>query len=373
VTPGGPPRLRFLFHRHQEGMTMLHSVKTAVLVLALALVGLPAGGTPAWAQSDASQETSRTPLQQAFALYESAQFAAAADLLVQAIRNGTVAGDDMNAARELLARCLVKSGRRLEAKETWKSVLRSDMAYEPDAVKIPPDEMEVFRLAKSEFDSDMLELGRRRPASIGGLLGFGQGVHQDLADLASSSGGPLADDFQSNAQFGYSVRFPLRPRWSIDFELSRLRSETADALPATRNAHAEYTASAIPVVASLYYQANDHPRLHISGFGGVGILPSEATLEFEQTLVSGRLIPTQIIGKATGTYLHAGVEVEYHLAPRFAVSGRMLARRADSGELKWPRDNFEIYESFPESVLGNRSVDFSGLAANVGVRAYIGY
>jgi hypothetical protein len=352
---------------------MLQTAKNVLLVLALILVGLPAGSAPAAAQPPGEARDSRTPLQQALALYESAQFAAAADLLVQAIRNGTVAGDDMNAARELLARCLVKSGRRLEAKETWKSVLRSDMAYEPDAVKIPPDEMEVFRLAKSEFDSDMLELGRRRPASIGGVLGFGQAVHQDLVDLASSSGGASAEDFQSNAQFGYSVRFPLRPRWSVDFELSRLRSETADALPPTRNAHAEYSASAIPVIASLYYQVNDHPRLHISGFGGAGILPSEATLEFEQTLVSGRLIPTQIIGKSTGTYLHLGVEVEYHLAPRFAVSGRVLGRRADSGELKWPRDNFEIYESYPASVLGNRSVDFSGLAANIGVRAYIGY
>ena len=350
---------------------MLRSGTPFVLALALATSAL-AGRAPAAAQP-ASQESERTPLERAYAMYESARFAEAADLLSRAIRDGSVSGDDVNGARELLARCLVKSGRRLEAKETWKSVLRSDRAYQPDPVKIPPDEMEVFRLAKSEFDSEQLELGRRIPASIGGHVGFGQGVHQDLVDLASSAGAEAAADFESKMEFGYSVRFPLRPRWSIDFELSRLHSDTADRLPPTRNAHAEYTASAIPVIVSVFYQVNDHPRLHLSGFGGAGILPSEATLEFGQTLVSGRLIPTQIIGKATGGYLHAGVEAEYRLAPRFALATRALGRWADSGKLKWPRDDFEIYESYPASVLGKRSVDFSGLAVNVGMRAYIGY
>jgi len=312
-------------------------------------------------------------LQQAESLYERSQFKEAVDLLQRAIRDGAVAGDDLNAARELLARCLVKDGRRLEAKEAWKSVLRSDLSYQPDAVKIPPDEMEVYRLAKSEFDSDMLELGRRKPASIGGFFGLGQAVNQDLADLASSAGVEAADDFDPETEFGFSVRFPLRPRWSLDFELSRLSAETEDKLPPERNAHANYTAEAVPLVVSVLYQINDHPRFHYSGFGGAGVLPSQGRLEFEQTLVSGRLIPTQIVGRATGFYLHAGIEAEYLVAPRFAVSARLLGRYANSGKLDWARDDFEIYESYPASVLGDRSVDFSGIAAHLGVRAYIGY
>jgi hypothetical protein len=349
----------------------------AVVALVLAspapLMVAPVPLVVAIAVRPAVAQEARGPLERATELYESARFSEAIDVLNDAIREGRVTGDDVNAARELLARCLAKAGRRLEAKEAWKSVLRSNPIYLPDATRIPPDEIESFHDAKREFDAELLEAGRRKPASIGGIFGVGQAVNQDLADLASSAGVAAADDFESNPEFGYSVRFPLRPRWSIDFELSRLRATTQDELPETRNAHAEYLATAIPVVASIYYQVNGHPKLRISGFAGLGIFPAEAKLLFDQTLVSGRLIPTQVVGEATGYYLHAGVETEYLVAPRYAVSVRLLGRRASSGDLDWPRDNFEIYESFPASVLGKRSVDFSGVAAHVGVRAYIGY
>lgn len=334
-------------------------------VVVFAVAGLPA--RPARAQESGGA------LEQARAHYEATRFKEAIDVLTSAIRDGRVTGDDVNEARELLARCLAKEGRRLEAKEAWKSVLRSNPTYVPDGTRIPPDEIESFRDAKKEFDAELLEAGRRKPASIGAIFGLGQAVNQDLADLASSAGVAAADDFSANAEFGYSVRFPLKPRWSIDFEVSRLRADTEDKLPKTRNAHATYVASAIPLVASLYYQVNSHPKMRISGFGGAGLFPAEAKLQFDNSLVAGRIIPTQIVGDGTGFYLHAGVETEYMVAPRFAVSARVLARYANSGDLDWPRDNFEIYESFPASVLGKRSIEFSGLAAHVGVRAYIGY
>lgn len=328
---------------------------------------------PAIAATLVAADASPTPLDQARELYESAHFADAADMLGTALQNGTITGDDINAARALRARCLVKAGRRLEGKEAFKSVLRSDAAYRPDAIQVPPDEMEVFQLALKEFQAEQVEAGKRYPSSIGGWYGVGQAVNQDIVDLASSAGVAAAEDFKASGEFGYSVRFPIKPRWSVDVEVSRLRATTADKLPAARNAHAEYTVTGLPIVATLMYHFGHSPKLHLSGFAGAGIMPSEAIIEYHQTLVSGRIIPTQILGRATGQYLHVGGEAEYHLQPRLAVAGRVMARYASSGNLEWPRDNFELYETYPASVLGQRSVDFSGISASLGVRAYIGY
>ena len=100
---------------------------------------------------------------------------------------------------------------------------------------------------------------------------------------------------------------------------------------------------------------------------------SVASIEFPQSLVGGRVIPTQFFGESLGKYAHVGFEAEYHLQPRLALAGRVLARYANSGTLDWPRKDFELYESYPASLIGDRSMDFSGLAAHIGVRAYIGY
>jgi hypothetical protein len=313
------------------------------------------------------------PLRRAQEFYDSTHFAEAVTLLGAALEDGSIGGDDVNVARGLRARCLVKAGRRIEGKEAFKSLLRADAAWRPDASMVPPDEMEVFQLALKEFQAEQVEAGKRYPSSIGGWYGGGQAVNQDIADLASSAGAAPADDFKASAEFGYSVRFPVKPRWSVDVEVSRLRATTEDKLPPGRNAHATYTVSGLPIVVSLLRHFGSSPKLHLSGFVGAGIMPSEAIVEYHQSLVSGRIIPTQILGRSTGRYLHVGAEAEYHLQPRLAVSGRVLARYASSGDLSWPRDDFELYETYPASVLGRRSVDFSGISASLGVRAYIGY
>ena len=335
-------------------------------------VPLPAPVTTA-APDETPVPEATPPLEQARELYESAHFADAADLLGEAIQNGKVTGDDINAARALRARCLVKAGRRLEAKEAFKSVLRSDAAYRPDAMQVPPDELEVFHLALKEFQAEQVEAGKRYPSSIGGWYGMGQAVNQDLADLASSAGVAPAEDFSPSGEFGYSVRFPIKPRWSVDVEVSRLRATTADKLPPSRNAHGEYTVTGLPIVVSLMRHFGQSTKFHLTGFVGAGIMPSEAIIEFKNSLVSGRIIPTQILGTASGRYAHAGIETEYSLQPRFSIAGRVMGRYANSGDLKWPRDNFELYETYPASVLGKRSADFSGISASLGVRAYIGY
>lgn len=333
-------------------------------------VSSPAAGP---ASSGSAQAGDKAPLARAQELYSDAKFEEAAKLLTSALHDGLILGDDVNKARELRARALVKQGRRLEAKEGFMTILRSDEMYRPDPNAIPPDEMDIFRLAFREYQSEQVEAGKRYPASIGFLYGFGQAVNQDLVDLASSAGVEPADDFKASAEFGYSVRLPIKPRWSVEFEISRMRATTEDKLPAARNAHTKYTAYALPIVVSVLRHVSTGPQWHVTAFGGAGLLSSEAVLQDDKALISGRIIPTQIVGRATGYYAHLGVEVEYHLQPRLAIAGRVLARRADSGKLTWPRDDFEVYESYPVSQLGSRDIDFSGIAAHVGLRAYIGY
>ena len=354
-------------------MKIRHPVFAALLLAACACPA-PAAETPVTSPAPAgATQGKRDVLGDARALYAQASFAEAAELLRSALREGSVTGDDVNAARSLRARCLVKLGRRLEAKEAFKGVLRVDPAFRLDPNLVPPDEMDVFRLAAQEIDSEQFEAGKRFPASIAFQAGAGNCVNQDLADLASSSGAGLAPDFSEDPEFAYSVRFPLRPGLSIEFEVQRLKATTDDPLPHDRNAHTEYTASAMPCVVSLVKSWRTSPRYHVNVFGGVGPMPTQAIAEYKQTLVSGRLTPSQLVGHHVGLYAQAGLEGEWMARPRLALTARALGRYANSGSLDWPSKSYEIYESYSQSKLGDRSADFSGIAGAVGVRAYIGY
>ena len=348
-------------------MRARYAAAAALLLLALAL---PAPSRAADAPDDSAAVSAGPPLQEAHQLYDIARFSDAVDLLTAAIRDGKVTGDDVNRARELLARCLAKANRPLEAKEAFKSILREDATYRPDPLQVPPDELDVFKLALREFQAEQVEAGRRFPASIAFELGAGQAVNQDVVDLASSAGVAEADNFKANGELGGSVRFPLKPRWSLEVELNRMRATTSDKL--TTAEHANYTATGLPIIASVYYSLRSSPRWHLNGFGGAGPMQGEAVVEFTHDHF-GRLIPVQIVGRSTGVYLHGGLEAEFLPAPRFALTGRALARFARSGDLSWKDPSFEVYQGYAGSKLGGRKVDFSGLAANVGVRFYIGY
>jgi len=340
-------------------------------ILAAVLIAAPFTAPPARAQSDDASATGSV-LDQATAMYDQSRFQEAADLLAEAIRTGRVGGDDLNRARELRARALVKAGRRIEAKEAFKSVLRSDPSYRPDPVRVPPDEMSVFDSALKEFQAEQVEAGRRVPASIGLIYGLGQAVNQDIVDLASPAGVAQADDFDASAEFGYSVRFPLNPRWSVDIGVSRLRAETEDKLNPAFNEHASYVVTGTPIVATLVWNWMQKRTYRVNALGGVGFMPGEATVTFLHDHF-GRLIPVQVVGKATGPYVHGGLEGELFVSPRFAFTGNALLRYANSGELDWERPDFVVYQGVSESRLGNRNVDFSGYAFHIGVRAYIGY
>ncbi len=346
---------------------------------ALGAAAKPAPAKPAAAKpattpaATANPAETADPLATARKLYEDAKFQDAFDLLTRALHEGGVTGDDVTAARALRARCLVKLGRPLEAKEGFKGVLRIDGSFALDPNLVPPDEMEAFRAAQKEIDAERLEAGRRFPASIAFQAGRGSCVNQDLVDLASSAGTDPADDFKEDPEFAYSVRFPLKPRLSIDFEVSWLKAETSDKLPPERNAHTKFTATAMPVVVSLYHNLTTSPRRHVNAFVGAGPLIAQAILEDRNSLVAGRIIPTQIVGHNQGWYGHVGLEAEQMLQPRLAVTAQVRARYANSGKLHWLRDDYALYESWPASTLKDRSIDYSGVAASIGLRAYIGY
>lgn len=332
-----------------------------------------AAPAPAPAPVPAPPAETRSPLEQARALYDEARFPDAVALLERALDTGGVTGDDVIQARAMRARCLVKLGRRLEAKEGFKAVLRIDRAFRLDPTVVPPDEMDSFRLAAQEIDSEQFEAGRRFPASIAFIAGRGQAVNQDLADLASSAGVEASDDFAEKTEFAYAVRFPLRPRLSIDFEVAWLKATASDKLPADRNSHTQYTASAMPVMVSVVKNFSTSPKHHLNAFVGAGPVICQAILEDRNSLVAGRIIPTQIVGHNQGWGGQVGVEFEQMLRPRLALAAQARARRLDSGTLHWLRSDYEIYESWDASRLGERSIDFSGVAASIGLRAYIGY
>ncbi len=337
----------------------------------------PAATTPAPASASAAAAApaadESNPMAAGRRLYDEAKFQQAYDLLGRALREGSVTGDDVIEARALRARCLVKLGRRLEAKEGFKSVLRLDRGFALDPNVVPPDEMQTFREAQADVDAERLEAGRRFPASIAAQVGRGNCVNQDLVDLASSAGVEPADNFSEDPEFSYAVRFPLKPRLSIDFEVSWLKAETTDKLPPERNAHTKFTATAMPVAVSLVRNLVTSPKRRVNVFVGGGPLIAQAILEDRNSLVAGRIIPTQIVGHNQGWYGHVGLEGEYMLHPRLAVTAQVRARRANSGTLHWLRDDYALYESWPASTLKDRSIDFSGVSASAGLRAYIGY
>ena len=107
-----------------------------------------------------------SPVQEAQSLYEQAQFDQAITLLRDALSTGRVTGGQALAAREMIARCLARSGNRLEAKEAFKGLLHLNPSYRPAAGTVPPDEIEVFQLALDEFHAEQIEAGNRVPASL---------------------------------------------------------------------------------------------------------------------------------------------------------------------------------------------------------------
>lgn len=326
----------------------------AVTMLAVLLSAFALPSRPAVAQT--------TPVQDARALYEEAKFEEAITLLRDALSTGRVTGGETLAAREMIARCMVRMGNRIEAKEAFKGLLHLNHTYRPASGSMPPDELEVYDLARSEFLAEQIETGERIPASVAFHFGLGSGDNKDLAELAAAGGGD--DSYDVKPSFGGAVRFPVHPRWSLEIEMQRFRATNADSFPGDNQA--KYEITALPLSLSVYYAAITNPKWRVNLFGGVGsLLAANSSIRFNFVTVT-----LSLSDQKNSFYGHAGVEGEYLVHPRFAAYGRLLGRMASASDL-YKDSELELYSS--NVPLKDRKVDFSGFGAHVGVRAYIGY
>lgn len=342
--------------------------RTAWLVrvaLVAALVSIAsqalAAATPKPTSATAASAAALSPIEQGQKLYDAAKFAEAAASLRAALSSGQVTGNDVVTARALMARCLVKAGNRLEAKQAFETVLRMDPAYRPDAVVVPPDEMDVFKLALDAVTQEQIEAGQRIPASVGFWYGAGSGDNKSLGDIQHFLGG--SDKLDAKPDFGGSVRFPLRPRWSLDLELARFRATGHDSTKAPDTI--EFEAAAMPMVVSVYWAALTGPRQRVNLFVGGGPLLA-ATNSIDLPFFAFRI---KIADQKTGVYAHAGVEGEWLVHSKLALTGRAMYRSATASKL-YHDSTLELYGT---KQIKDRKVDFSGFGADIGLRAYIGY
>lgn len=338
----------------------------SLFVLALA-IGLACGGRVSDAQGSSATapkavSASAATLQQAQALYDQSDFTGAQTLLRDKLASGVINGAEVRPARELLARSLVRSGNRVEAKEAFKGLIRRFPSYRPNASNVSPDEREVFDLALREVNSEQIEAGQRVPASLGFSFGVGSGANKDMAEIAVAGGG--TPEYDVKPQFGGSVRFPLSQRLSLELELQRFRATNADSFPVDNRAN--YEVSALPFSLSLYYAALTRSHYRLNLFGGAGpLLTTVSKIEFGD--FSGTAIT--LSNQKTGMYGHAGLEAEYLVTNRISLSGRVMGRIAKAEKLL---EDFD-FDAYGSATLKDREVEFNGFGATVGLRAYIGY
>jgi hypothetical protein len=86
--------------------------------------------------------------------YEQARFDEAITLLRGLVDRGQLQGDDLQKARELLARAYVKKGYPNQGKEVFKAMLQANSEWRPDPIRVPPDETAVFEQALKEFQGE---------------------------------------------------------------------------------------------------------------------------------------------------------------------------------------------------------------------------
>ncbi len=348
---------------------LLRLTSIALLATGLAL-GWSLLPSHAWAQTD-TQQTQAQPaaaqgsvLDEARQLYDASKFDDAIAKLRDAIANGQVLGPDALKAKELLGRCLVKSGKRVEAREAFKSLLREDNGYRLDAVSVPPDEMEVFNLALKDVTAEQIQAGQRIPASLAFFFGWGSGDNKNFAEIPAANGGK--DKMDNSAAFGGSVRFPIHPRYSLDIELQRFRATDSDSTRSPNDI--QFEVNAIPLALSLYWTALPREKYRVNLFAGGGpMLATRAAVDLPFFTIR-----IQLADEKVGTYFHAGTEGEYLLNPRLSLNGRVMYRYAQASGFFKDTQLGNLYSS-PQSAIKDRKVDFSGYGIYLGLRGYIGY
>jgi len=120
---------------------------TAALVLLAQLVSFSAPAVPI----AASAEGAKSSIDRGREYYDESRFDDAIGLLRDLVDKNALGTDDLQRAREILARSYVKKGYPGAAKDLFRAMLNDDPNYRPDPIKVPPDETAVFDRALSEF------------------------------------------------------------------------------------------------------------------------------------------------------------------------------------------------------------------------------
>jgi hypothetical protein len=334
------------------GSGTLRALALACLVLLAALFS--AAPRSAFAQAN--------PVANAQQLYDAGKFADALTTLQNALSSGAVTGTEAVGARELLARCQAKVGDVPAARKTWLGILRQDPQYRVDEVRTPPDEVAVFKQALKEFQAEQEQARQRVPASLSVFYGTGSGANENLGEYVAYGGGDK--QYDPKPEFGMGVRFPLRPKLSLDIEVQRFHATNEDSFPGTQKS--TYQASALPVVFSLVYTLHERGKMRASIFAGGG--PMLGSYVSDKFLFFG-ILPLQITDTKVGLYLGAGLEAEYQLHPKLSITGRALVRSAKATGM-YPGYDFTQYST---GSIGDRDLDFSGYGLHLGLRGYIGY
>jgi hypothetical protein len=102
----------------------------------------------------AAQGSSTSNVQKGQEYYEQSRFDEAISLLKDLVDRGVLAGEDLQHARELLARSYVKKGYPVQGKEMFKGILRTTPTWRPDPIRVPPDETAVFEQALKEYTQE---------------------------------------------------------------------------------------------------------------------------------------------------------------------------------------------------------------------------
>ncbi len=344
----------------------------AILATALAPALSPLAGA-ARAQAAAPDAQPADPLAQGGSLYEQGRFTEGVALLRSALGRGALAPADLGPARELLARLLIKAGRRDEARATFRTMLRSNGAYRPDAEKVPPDERAIFDEALRAFHAEEIAQGRRVPASVGVWYGYGRyslsQVNDAIHRFDAAQGITGTEEIRGDPEFGGSVRIPLRPRLAVEVELIRFNSSVSDSGRPSRwyQYPTKFQVTAVPLVVNLHFAVRSSARTRLHAFAGAGpMLVTEllwTRYNFDWQQQQGQF------GSKTGFYGQLGMEGEYLLHPRVAVSGRVLGRLARTANLI---EGSRAYQTESLRSFVGKAVDFSGFGLDVGLRFYIG-
>ena len=143
-------------------VTSLASVAAAIAVASAAFAATPRPSAPA-APAAAARPTPAAATVRSVQFYDQSRFDEAITLLRDLVDREALDDKSRTRALEILARCYVKKGYPVLAKDMFKELLEINPGYRPDPIQVPPDEAALFDRARKEFLTE--PEGSRRTAA----------------------------------------------------------------------------------------------------------------------------------------------------------------------------------------------------------------